>query len=180
MRRILVTVTTFAASLAGVVALALPAQAVTTEQKLAALSSFSQTSASSQNTWLNARAHQGSWAAYNFDWSTDYCSYSPDNPLGFPFNTSCARHDFNYRNYKAVNRFSANKARIDSAFYSDMNRVCAGYSGATRTACTSLSWTYYQAVKQFGSLTNTEAGIERAAQQLPASERAERRQLQNL
>lgn len=175
-RRMLVSA---AVSVAGVIALAVPAQAVTTDQKLAALSSFSQTSATSQNTWLAARSNRSAWSAYGFDWSTDYCSYSPDNPLGFPFELPCARHDFNYRNYKAVNRFDANKPRIDSAFYADMGRVCDRYSGATRTACTGVAWTYYQAVKTFGSLTNTQAGIDRAAQQLPAAERARRQALQH-
>ena len=177
-RRIVLSVGSAVGSVAGVVALALPAQAVTLDQKLAALSSFSQTSAGSQSTWLAARANQGAWAAYGFDWSTDYCSYSPDNPLGFPFNTPCARHDFGYRNYKAVNRFSANKARIDSAFYADMTRVCDRYSGATASACDALAWTYYQAVHTFGSLTKTEAGINRAAALLPAKERAARLAMQ--
>ncbi|MEU0624531.1 phospholipase [Streptomyces rubiginosohelvolus] len=114
------------------------------------LSSWTQTSASSYNAWNAARNNQGAWAAYGFDWSTDYCSSSPDNPFGFPFQNSCARHDFGYRNHKAAGTFSANKARIDSAFYEDLKRVCAGYSGATKTSCNSTAWTYYQAVKVFG------------------------------
>ncbi|MFJ3598392.1 phospholipase [Streptomyces sp. NPDC090126] len=114
------------------------------------LSSWTQTSASSYNAWNAARNNQGAWAAYGFDWSTDYCSSSPDNPFGFPFKNACARHDFGYRNYKAAGTFSANKARLDSAFYEDLKRVCARYSGATKTSCTSTAWTYYQAVKVFG------------------------------
>ncbi|WDT91085.1 hypothetical protein H0E86_06450 [Streptomyces sp. SCSIO-PteL053] len=115
------------------------------------LSSWTQTSASSYNAWNAARNNQGAWAAYGFNWSTDYCSSSPDNPFGFPFQNSCARHDFGYRNYKAAGTFSANKARIDSAFYEDLKRVCARYSGATKTSCNSTAWTYYQAVKVFGA-----------------------------
>lgn len=114
------------------------------------LASWTQTSASSYNAWAAARANQAAWSAYAFDWSTDYCSSSPDNPFGFPFQTSCARHDFGYRNYKALGTFSANKSRIDSAFYEDLKRVCAGYGGATKAACNSTAWTYYQAVKAFG------------------------------
>ncbi|MET8582053.1 phospholipase [Streptomyces collinus] len=114
------------------------------------LAGFTQTTASSYNAWAAARADQSAWAAYAFDWSTDYCSSSPDNPLGFPFKMSCARHDFGYRNYKAAGTFSANKARLDSALYEDLKRVCNGYSGATKTACNSTAWTYYQAVKAFG------------------------------
>ncbi len=101
-------------------------------------------------TTSGPRANQTAWSAYAFDWSTDYCSDSPDNPFGFPFATSCARHDFGYRNYKAANAFDANKSRLDSAFYEDLKRVCAGYSGATATTCDSTAWTYYQAVKVFG------------------------------
>ncbi|MCX5232688.1 phospholipase [Streptomyces sp. NBC_00233] len=114
------------------------------------LSSWTQTSASSYNLWAAARANQGAWSAYAFDWSTDYCSTSPDNPLGFPFSMSCARHDFGYRNYKAAGTFSANKSRLDSALYEDLKRVCLNYSGATKTTCNGTAWTYYQAVKAFG------------------------------
>ncbi|MFF1678109.1 phospholipase [Streptomyces sp. NBC_01356] len=114
------------------------------------LSNWTQTSASSYNTWNAARANQAAWSAYAFDWSTDYCSSSPDNPFGFPFATSCARHDFGYRNYKAAGTFSTNKSRLDSAFYEDLKRVCLNYSGATKTSCDGTAWTYYQAVKVFG------------------------------
>lgn len=114
------------------------------------LASWTQTSASSYNSWAAARANQSAWSAYAFDWSTDLCSSSPDNPFGFPFSNSCARHDFGYRNYRAAGTFSANKARLDSAFYEDLKRVCANYSSATKTACNSTAWTYYQAVKAFG------------------------------
>ncbi|AXG78024.1 phospholipase [Streptomyces paludis] len=138
-------------------ALALPAVLLTSTQAHAApadkpqvLSSWTQTSAASYNAWAAARANPGAWSAYGFDWSTDYCSKSPDNPFGFPFKNSCARHDFGYRNYKAAGTFSANKARLDSAFYEDLKRVCAAYSGATKVSCTSTAWTYYKAVDIFG------------------------------
>ncbi|CAM5606505.1 phospholipase [Streptomyces atroolivaceus] len=127
------------------------------------LSSWTQTSASSYNAWNAANNNKGAWSAYGFDWSTDYCSSSPDNPFGFPFQTACARHDFGYRNYKAAGSFSANKARIDSAFYSDLKRVCARYSGAQLTACNSTAWTYYHAVDIFGS-TPAKAKVDRLAQ----------------
>ncbi|CAM5283021.1 MULTISPECIES: phospholipase [Streptomyces] len=138
-----------AVSVATLVVLAPAAQAAPAD-KPQVLSSWTQTSASSYNAWVAARSNQSAWAAYGFDWSTDYCSTSPDNPFGFPFSTSCARHDFGYRNYKAQGTFSANKSRLDSAFYEDLKRVCAGYSGASKTACNSTAWTYYQAVKAFG------------------------------
>ncbi|EFF93584.1 MULTISPECIES: phospholipase [Streptomyces] len=147
MRRRLATL--LATGATGVVLLASPALAAPAD-KPQVLSSWTQTSASSYNSWVAARANQGAWSAYGFDWSTDYCSSSPDNPLGFPFKTSCARHDFGYRNYKAAGTFSTNKARLDDALYADLKRVCAGYSGASKTACDSTAWTYYQAVKALG------------------------------
>ncbi|NUP45571.1 MAG: hypothetical protein HOY76_53215 [Streptomyces sp.] len=149
MRRLATSLAATAVSAAATVALSGPAHAAPAD-KPQVLSSWTQTSASSYNAWLAARNNQGAWSAYQFDWSTDYCSKSPDNPFGFPYKTACARHDFGYRNYKAMGTFSANKARIDSAFYEDLKRVCNGYSGASKTACNSTAWTYYQAVKALG------------------------------
>ncbi|MCK7625990.1 phospholipase [Streptomyces sp. RS10V-4] len=126
-----------------------PAQAAPAD-KPQVLAAFTQTDAGSYGTWLAARNNQAKWAAYGFDWSTDYCSKSPDNPFGFPFKLSCARHDFGYRNYKKAGTFSANKARLDSALHADLKRVCAGYSGAKKTSCDGLAWTYYEAVKNLG------------------------------
>ncbi|ALV52634.1 phospholipase [Streptomyces althioticus] len=141
---------TLLAAAAGALALASPADAAPAD-KPQVLSSWTQTSAASQNAWLAARGNQSAWSAYGFDWSTDYCTTSPDNPFGFPFQTACARHDFGYRNYKAAGTFDANKSRLDDAFYADLKRVCATYSGLKKTSCDSTAWTYYQAVKVFGS-----------------------------
>ncbi|HEY5836453.1 phospholipase [Streptomyces sp.] len=149
-RRLALPLAAAALALPAVLTAAGPAGAAPAD-KPQVLSSWTQTSASSYNAWLAARNNQGAWSAYGFDWSTDYCSTSPDNPLGFPFKLSCARHDFGYRNYKAAGTFSANKARLDSALYADLKRVCANYSGATKAACDSTAWTYYHAVDIFGS-----------------------------
>lgn len=148
-RRLATGLAASALSLVTVVATAATADAAPAD-KPQVLSSWTQTSASSYNAWVAARNNQSAWSAYGFDWSTDYCSSSPDNPFGFPFSTSCARHDFGYRNYKAIGAFDTNKSRLDSAFYEDLKRVCANYSGASKTACNSTAWTYYQAVKAFG------------------------------
>ncbi|MEY9989286.1 hypothetical protein ABIE67_001318 [Streptomyces sp. V4I8] len=148
-RRLATALTASTLSLVSVLGAASSADAAPAD-KPQVLASWTQTSASSYNAWVAARGNQSAWSAYAFDWSTDYCSSSPDNPFGFPFSTSCARHDFGYRNYKALGTFSANKSRLDSAFYEDLKRVCAGYSGATKSACNSTAWTYYQAVKAFG------------------------------
>ncbi|WP_407566048.1 phospholipase [Streptomyces sp. 184] len=139
---------------AGVTAAALLATATTAEaapaDKPQVLANFTQTSAASYNAWASAESNRGAWSAYAFNWSTDYCSSSPDNPFGFPFEKSCQRHDFGYRNYKEIGAFDANKSRIDSAFYEDLKRVCNRYSGATKTSCNSTAWVYYQAVRAFG------------------------------
>jgi hypothetical protein len=149
-----------------VVGLGQPARAATTD-KIAVLSSWTQTSVTSYNAWNSARQNQSAWSAYQFDWSTDYCSSSPDNPLGFDFKLSCYRHDFGYRNYKAAGQFAANKSRLDSAFYEDLKRRCAAYNSLVRPACTSLAWTYYQAVRTFGSVIVSKTEINRAAALLP-------------
>ncbi|MCS0605520.1 phospholipase [Streptomyces sp. LP11] len=148
-RRLAVGLSASALALATTVATATAADAAPAD-KPQVLASWTQTSASSYHLWAAARSNQSAWSAYGFDWSTDYCSSSPDNPFGFPFSTSCARHDFGYRNYKAAGTFDANKSRLDSALYEDLKRVCVTYSGATKSACDSTAWTYYQAVKVFG------------------------------
>jgi hypothetical protein len=154
-------------TVAAVVGLAQPAGAVTLDQKLAVMSNWSQTSVASYSSWLAGRNSQPTWAAYGFDWSTDFCSDSPDDPLGFDFTLSCARHDFGYRNYKTVGAFPANKPRIDSYFYEDLKRKCGTYNAFVRPACTALAWTYYQAVKAFGSVRVSAADLARAAALLP-------------
>ena len=132
------------------------------DSKATVLSRWTQTTAASYNEWNAARNNRAPWASYNFDWSTDYCSSSPDNPLGFTFDLSCWHHDFGYRNYKAVGAFPANKSRIDSMFYFDLKAKCATYNVFVRPACNSLAWTYYQAVSTFGSLAVSNADLAKA------------------
>jgi hypothetical protein len=149
------------------------AAAVTAEQKLSVMSSWSQPSSSSYNAWNSARLNQGAWVEYAFDWSTDFCSTSPDQPLGFDFRLSCYRHDFGYRNYKAMGQFPANKSRIDDAFYFDLRAKCATYSIWVRSACYSLAWSYYQAVRAFGSLRVSQAEMEKAAKMKAEGQRTQ-------
>ncbi|RYN29389.1 hypothetical protein AA0115_g5178 [Alternaria tenuissima] len=82
------------------------------------------------------------------DWSSNGCTASPDNPFGFDFINSCYRHDFGYRNFKAQNRFEANKARIDDKFKTDMFNQCANESA--KGPCEATATLYYEAVKAFG------------------------------
>ncbi|MFY1674999.1 phospholipase [Plantactinospora sp. WMMB334] len=163
-RRLLTTLTAGTFAVLVLLGFAAPASAaVTPAQKLSVLSSWTQTSASSYNSWNSARTNQGAWAEYAFNWSTDYCSSSPDNPLGFNFELSCYRHDFGYRNYKEMGQFDPNKSRLDSAFYEDLQRSCATYNVFVRPACYSLAWTYYQAVRIFGSVVVAQADLDKAA-----------------
>jgi hypothetical protein len=151
------------ASTAITLAVAHPAAAVTLAQKLSVMSNWSQPTTASYNAWNSARLNQGAWTEYGFDWSTDFCSSSPDQPLGFDFRLPCHRHDFGYRNYKAVGQFPANKDRIDDAFYFDLRAKCQEYNSFVRPACLSLAWSYYQAVRVFGSLVVSQAEFDRAA-----------------
>jgi hypothetical protein len=163
MRRVPLTLAlTLVAILAGL-AWASPANAATYDQRLALVTSFTQATTPSHDAWDHARLNQGAYADYALDWSTDYCSASPDEPLGFDFRLPCWRHDFGYRNYKALGRFPANKDHVDSAFYFDLRNKCATYSVIVRSACYSLAWTYYQAVHNFGSLVVRQADLEQAA-----------------
>ncbi|MFD6227860.1 phospholipase [Streptomyces sp. NPDC060232] len=114
------------------------------------LSRWTQPSAASYEAWADAREHRAAWVAYGFDWSTDQCTTSPDNPFGFPFAAACARHDFGYRNHRAAGVFPAAKARLDEAFHADLERVCARYTGSRKRSCDGAAWTYYQAVRILG------------------------------
>jgi len=166
-RRVATLLVAIPAALLTLLGLAGPAAAAPAD-KPQVLSSWTQTSVSSYNAWNSARQNQGAWAAYGFDWSTDYCSASPDNPLGFDFTLSCHRHDFGYRNYKLAGQFPANKPRLDSAFYEDLKRKCNTYNALVRPACLALAWTYYQAVSIFGGGSVSPAQINEAAKLLPA------------
>ena len=152
--------------LVSALALLIPSSAaLAADSKATVLSNWTQTTAASTNAWNSARLDRGPWASYGFNWSTDYCSSSPDNPLGFDFTLSCWHHDFGYRNYKAMGQFPANKDRVDSMFYADLKRKCATYTSILQPPCYSLAWTYYQAVSVFGSLVAVDRrDIERARQ----------------
>ena len=87
------------------------------------------------------------------DWSSDSCSYSPNEPLGYDFGTSCDRHDFGYRNYEKQSRFTdENRLRIDDNFKADMRSGC----GAD-PVCKSAAEVYYWAVRQFGDVSVADA-----------------------
>lgn len=127
-----------------------PAQtAVPTKEEL--LLRWTSPTATSFAQWNTNRQDQSAWRRYDFDWSTDYCSVSPDEPLGFDFRMACWRHDFGYRNYSDIGQFPANKARLDNAFYYDLSTKCASYVRRSKASCDALALTYYEAVKIFGA-----------------------------
>ncbi|GAA1604913.1 phospholipase [Actinoplanes couchii] len=152
-----------AATVAVVLGTASPAHAATAAGKAAVLASLTQTTAASYDRWNTARQSPDD---YGFDWGTDYCSLSPDRPLGFDFRLSCHRHDFGYRNHKAADAFTgAAKDRIDDAFYGDLKRKCSTYRPAVRPACRTLALTYYRAVQIFGSTASvTQTDLDTAAE----------------
>ena len=91
--------------------------------------------------------------AGQLDWSSDGCSYSPDNPFGFKFLPACHRHDFGYRNYKRQSRFNeTTRLRIDNRFKSDMYKQCGSNWACKRTADI-----YYKAVREFGGTASSTA-----------------------
>ncbi|GAA3271037.1 phospholipase [Dactylosporangium vinaceum] len=153
--------------------IATDAHAATPSDKPAVMAAWSQPNSTSFNAWNAARLNQGAWAAYGFDWTTDYCSDSPDQPLGFDFRIPCQRHDFGYRNFKVIGTFPANKSRIDDSFYFDLKTKCATYNAFVRPACTSLAWTYYQAVSAFGSVSLSDSALDKAADLLAKGQRAQ-------
>lgn len=162
-RRLLAVPLGLALTLLAILGIAAPAFAVPAD-KPQVMSAWTQPTTASFNAWNSARLNQAAWAAYEFDWSTDYCTEAPDQPFGFDFRLPCQRHDWGYRNYRAIGQFSANKARLDDAFYFDLRRVCSAYGGAARLSCDSLAWTYYQAVRQFGGVVAvTQRDLDRAA-----------------
>ncbi|GAB3208248.1 hypothetical protein GCM10027294_18130 [Marinactinospora endophytica] len=99
-------------------------------------------------------------------WDSDGCSWSPDEPFGYEFLSSCERHDFGYRNYKQQSRFTEEaRLRIDNQFRTDMYSVCGG-----NVLCRGVAVIYYNAVREFGgSGVSTAEALERAN----AIERAE-------
>ncbi|PZG14338.1 phospholipase [Nonomuraea aridisoli] len=129
---------------------------VTMEQKLAALAVLTQPTTAGATTWRAAWERRASLTEFGFDWSSDLCSGAMDMPLTFDFRMPCRRHDFGYRNYRSVGRFAEHKARVDNAFLFDMRTVCARVKGVREATCRGIAWSYYQAVRRFGSLARNQ------------------------
>ncbi len=124
-----------------------PAGAITLPEKQALLNR----EVTDVNFYWYMYANRSAEPYVEFDWTTDYCSYSPDKPLGFNFKPACQRHDFNYRNFKATVMFNHDsRLIIDNQLLADMDRICRGYAWWQRPACYGTADTYYGAVRTFG------------------------------
>jgi hypothetical protein len=134
------------------------ARAQTRPDKLAVLDTWTQPTTESFAAWDAAHTARAAWAAYGFDWSTDYCTDSPDKPVGFDFRLPCARHDFGHRNYSALGLFSVNKDRVDAVFLADMRVACARYPGFQRSLCNAVAAVYYTVARTVGSLPGPPVG----------------------
>jgi len=106
--------------------------------------------------WNDGYNDHSLYAIYNFDWSTDFCSPpspTPTGPPGIDFHLACARHDFGYRNFKAMGVFPQYKGMIDGTFYWGMILVCNIYPSISlmHQYCVSMAYTYWALVSQFGT-----------------------------
>ncbi len=171
--------TALAAVAATLLALLIPAgpasASVSHSLKMARMWGWTQPERASFDSWVVGLNHQERWVDYNFDWSTDFCSSSPDQPLGFDFRRPCRRHDFGYRNYRRLGEFNANKSRVDWSFYNDMIRVCNTHDIFTRQACYGVAGLYYEAVVNFGDLAVSPESLDRFAAELEANSEKVRR-----
>ncbi|WP_433514872.1 phospholipase A2 [Nonomuraea sp. CA-143628] len=153
------------AALAASAALTTPAQAValgkSKAQRLMMAVQLTLDSKSSFDKWVKARVNRNTEAvkAYKFDWSSNGCSVPKGiknaDSWKFVFLVPCTRHDFGYRNVKKLASTSSwkntYKKGVDLAFYGDMKRTCdRSFSGAKKTACKTVAYEFYAAVKLFG------------------------------
>lgn len=121
-------------------------------------------------------ARQPGAADRSFDWSSDLCSAPLIGSTGrtFDFRGPCRRHDFAYRNFKALDQVttcrvpssggvcrmmrvfsgrwwnSSTRHRIDRQFLADMLTHCTTRSGAARISCQSWAQIFYRSVRVAG------------------------------
>ncbi|KAB8195306.1 DUF5005 domain-containing protein [Nonomuraea phyllanthi] len=106
--------------------------------------------------WSDAYFYRDYYSAYDFNWSNDGCSYSADKPWIYnkqvDFRKACHRHDFAYRNAKAMGIFGYQVKRYaDWAFLQDLYHECdAQLPSSYQRACTFTSNLYYQFVSHLG------------------------------
>jgi hypothetical protein len=91
-----------------------------------------------------------------FDWSTNRCSFSPDNPNNWDFWKGCIRHDFLYRNLiQMEQRYNQNfwsvhnESTADMRLFLDLKGICTAANAGS--ICVNTADTYYKAVCRTGA-----------------------------
>ena len=87
------------------------------------------------------------------DWTTDGCSAPIVGSEGrsFNFRTACDRHDFGYRNFKALGLFdTSTRTLIDEQLHRDMNRACDSQRRTFKVRCIAWSEVFYTLVRAAG------------------------------
>lgn len=118
--------------------------------KMSRVLSWTGSSVGSYDGWAFGLNNQSLYREFDLDWTTDFCSSSPDQPAGYDFRMPCRRHDFGYRNFKKLDAFDEYKSRVDSSLLADLVRKCDTYSVWLRQPCYGLADLYYEAVSVFG------------------------------
>jgi hypothetical protein len=119
--------------------------------KLTMLMALTQPTTSSWNNWYYAKTHGGApYQDYNFNWSSDNCS-GPPKDFEDSFRIACQRHDFGFRNYKAMALCARVRESLNYTFWVDMRRICGRFSGLKQFYCARWADVYYFGVSM-GSL----------------------------
>ena len=87
------------------------------------------------------------------DWTTDGCSAPIVGSEGrsFNFRTACDRHDFGYRNFKAIGLFdTSTRTLIDEQLHRDMNKACDSQRRTFKVRCIAWSEIFYTMVRAAG------------------------------
>lgn len=123
-----------------------------------ALAMLTENTTAGWNRWMSVYdGGESIYFEYGFNWSTDYCSWSVDQPVlrltpfrRVDWRPNCARHDFGYRNYKENGKWDYNrKLRIDRMFLTDLYRTCDKQPRDVNPECRTLAGTYYGVVRSF-------------------------------
>jgi len=86
-------------------------------------------------------------------WESDGCSAPVLGSGPFDFSLACYRHDFGWRNLKAIHADEVpvwtvgNKDRVDAGFLWDMRTRCSSLSPISRIGCDTTARVYYTAVR---------------------------------
>jgi hypothetical protein len=86
-------------------------------------------------------------------WESDGCSAPVLGSGPFDFSVACGRHDFGWRNLKAIDSdvvpvwHVENKDRVDAGFLYDMRGRCTSIPPVLRIGCDTTARVYYTAVR---------------------------------